>query len=120
MSEGLLVLCWLALAVTAVMGLGAAAIGSGYHPEKASSYLAFALVPIVPSAIVLLAVPWVKTRRMKSMVAAASVTVGIALMGFFGFRMMVDAGDVLLWSPPFLLGLGLVVLRAKLAGEASG
>lgn len=120
MSEGLVVLCWLALAVTAVMGLGAAAIGSGYHPENTSLYLAFVLLPTVPSAIVLLAAPRASSGRMRSLVATASAVIGVGLVGFFGFRMMMDAGDFLLWSPPFLLGVGLLKLWSELAREATG
>lgn len=105
--------CWIALGLTAVVSLGGAAIGAAYHPESGVRYLVANLAPVVIVAGLLGLLPRL-TGGVLIVALLATACAGLALIGFFGRQIMIDSGDALLWTPPVLLGLGLLALVAVL------
>lgn len=105
----LLSLCWIALGLSAVGAIGAAAIGAAYHPQNGVLYLAGAVAPVIGIGALLFALP--RARGAVWLILLLSVAcAGVGLVGFFAYQLARDGGDALLWLPPFLLGLGLVGL----------
>ncbi len=105
----LISLCWIALGLSALVGIGAAAIGAAYTPEHGAKYLGATLGPVIGVAGLLFLLP--RTSGVLWLIVLfATACTGLALVGFFGHRLVVDSGDAMLWVPPLLLGLGLLVL----------
>jgi|GEM_PF-3570013 hypothetical protein len=116
----ILTLCWIALGLTALVSLGGAAIGAAYHPDYGMRYLVGNLAPIVVIAGLLGLVTRV-TGVVFLVALVATACAGLALIGFFGRQVVIDRGDALLWTPPILLGFGLVGLAAVLwSGPPAG
>ena len=118
MSESVLMaFCWVALGVTGLVFVGVAAIGAAYHPEQGLRNMAALLAPVVVIAGLLGLFPRTK-GVVWLLVLIATAFAGVALVGFFAYRLAVDAGDALLWTPPLLLGLGMLALVVGLGRNA--
>ncbi len=117
----LISLCWIALGLSALGMIGAAAIGSGYHPEKTGRYVFFAVAPVIAIGAQLFFLPRVRGIVWGVLLFTVALS-GVGLVGFFANRLFADAGDALLWLPPFILGLGQLglVFVARPAGSAGG
>lgn len=101
--------CWITLGLTALVMLGGAAIGAAYHPDKRAELLLTTAAPLVAIAGLLVLLP--RTRGIVWGVTLLGIaSAGVALVGFFAYRLAVDGGDAVLWTPPMLLGLGLLAL----------
>lgn len=116
-SDALISLCWITLGVSALGMVGGAAIGAAYNPGGGIRYLTVALLPVIGIGCVLFLLPRARgaVRVLTLIVACVS---GVALVGVFGYRLVVDIGDALFWAPPLLLGVGLVALAVALVREA--
>ena len=112
----ILITCWVALAATALVNVGGAAIGAAYHPSRSVIYFAAALVPVVIAATVLLVLPKAK-GGMKIVALIVAAIAGLGLAGFYGTLLLSDAGDAMLWLPPVILGVGLLALAFDVVGH---
>ena len=110
MTEAALIMfCWLALGVTTLVFVVGAAVGAAYHPGEGATYFVVAASPLAVIGGLLGLFPRVK-GVVWVFVLLAMALAGVALVGTFAFRLFADGGDALLWTPPLLLGLGLVAL----------
>lgn len=105
----LISLCWIALGLSAVGAIAGASIGAAYNPENGGRYLAGAVGPVVGIGGLLYFLP--RTAGVLwGVLLFATALAGLALVGFFAYRLLIDGGDALLWLPPLILGLGLLGL----------
>jgi hypothetical protein len=105
----LISLCWIVLGLSALVLIGGAAIGAAYHPEAALTYLLAACGPVILVGALLYCLPRVQGPLWVLVIVLLACT-GFGLVGVFGYRLTVDGGDALLWTPPLLLGIGLLAL----------
>jgi hypothetical protein len=116
-QSAVIAFCWIALAVTGLVFVGGAAIGAAYYPEQGLSYLVTSLAPVVLIAGLLGL--FSRTEGMASLLVSFVIAcAGVALVGVFSYRLAVDRGDALLWTPPLVLGLGLLVLLLSFGRNA--
>ena len=110
MSEGaIIVFCWIALAVTALMLLGGLAVGAAYNQELGAPKMFAAASPLIGVAVLLVLLP--RTSGIVwGLVLLGLALAAVALIGFFTYRLAIDGGDAVLWTPPLLLGFGLLAL----------
>ena len=76
------------------------------------------LIPVVVVAALLLLLPRA-TGLVLAFVLLAMAISGVLLVGFFGYRLLADGGDALLWVPPIVLGLGLIAVVLGLGRRSS-
>ena len=118
----LISLCWIALGLSALVLIGGAAIGAAYNPDAAVTYLLAACGPVILIGVLLYSLPRVHGPWWRLVIVLSACT-GLGLVGVFGYRLTVDGGDALLWTPPLLLGIGLLALvgtggpRQRLRGK---
>lgn len=115
-SDFLFVLCWIALALSAIAMLIGVAVGAAYHPENGVRN-----VTVLFFAVLFLGGLLMSLRRATGLGARIAVILGVlaglSLAGGSGYLMLSDPGDALLFLPGVFLGVGL--LGMVVAGQSS-
>ncbi|MCG6884178.1 MAG: hypothetical protein LJE62_10545 [Silicimonas sp.] len=111
-SKALQIFCWLALGVTALGAFFVASSGSFYSSgaEGEAPYLFFAMAPPILIALLLVLLRRARHGPVQFLTMIVSGAVGLILTGLMVYNLIFYTSDWLLYTPPLLLGIGLLAL----------
>ena len=103
--------------LTGLGALAGVAVSAAYHPEGAAQgwmYLGGFLLVLVGLGVLVI---WKARSGGPGLVRRAVLALGGIGFGVFGaYRTLVDAGDLLLWIWPLLMGVSLLFIAAEPEG----